>query len=528
MGRGGERRGGDGAGNGAPYPPIPLSPQRGGGAAGRRGAPYPPIALSPQRAGWWKGAVAVVAAGCAPVGPAVGPVPSEPPAALAERRIEFPAFRETALANGLRLIVVEHRAQPIVQVNLYVPSGAAADPAQQAGLAGLTADLLTKGTATRTATEISEAIEQVGGTLGASAGVDWITLSSNVLTEHLPLAMELVSESALRPGFPQTEVELSRRRALSALQAALGQPGQIAQRTFDREVYGIEHPYGINPVPGTVERLTRDDVVSFHRRHFGAGNALLVVAGDVQAAEVERMVSRHFGEWQRGTPVTARFPDPVAQERMRIALVHRPGSPQTTLLVGHVGIRPDDPEFFALQVLNGIVGGHADARLFQILREQRGWTYGAYSRFTRPREVGYFSANAEVRPEVTDSALVEMLNQLRRIRDERVTEEELNAAKGFLAGSFPLRIQTAGQIGAQIAQNRLLGLPIEHLTEYRERILAVTADDVQRVAQRYVMPERALIVVVGDARVLLPRLEPIAPVTLYDVAGEPLELPALE
>ncbi len=473
-------------------------------------------------------AVLVSVAACAPAGPPASLAPAQPPPPLAERRIEFPPFHEAVLHNGLRLIVVEHRAQPVANVNLYVLSGAAADPAIRAGLAGMTADLLTKGTATRSATEIAETIERVGGNLGASAGADWITLSAGTLAEHLPLAFALVSESALRPNFPAEELELTRRRTLSGLQAALGQPGQIAQRTFDREVYGEEHPYGLNPVPGTVEGVTRDDVLAFHRTHFGAGNALLVVSGDVQAAEVEALARRHFGEWERGAASPVTFPAPVARERTRIVLVHRPGSAQSNILVGHLGLRPDTPDFFAVQVLNGVLGGGVDARLFQILREQRGWTYGAYSRFTRPREVGYFSANAEVRPEVTDSAVAEILTQLRRLREEPVSEEELEATKGFLAGSFPLRLETAGQIGSQIATTRLLGLPIEHLTEYRERIRAVTADDVQRVARQYILPDRAAIVVVGDATKIREALEPLAPVVMYDVEGRPLEAAALE
>jgi hypothetical protein len=219
---------------------------------------------------------------------------------------------------------------------------------------------------------------------------------------------------------------------------------------------------------------------------------------------------------------------PPAREATRIYLVHRPGSVQSNIMVGHLGIRPDTPDFFALQVLNQIVGGGTDSRLFQILREEKGWTYGAYSRFTRPLDVGFFTAQAEVRNEVTDSAVVELLQQLRRVRDETVPTDEFEAAKSYLMGSFPLRLETAGQVGNQVAQTRLLGLPDEHLTEYRERIAAVTREDVQRVARQYVRPDQAAIVVVGDASQVLAQLEPIAPIVLYDVQGQPLERTAFE
>jgi zinc protease len=475
-------------------------------------------------------AVAALLAACAPAA-TVTPGPAArggPPPPLAARSIEFPGFHETVLPNGVRLIVVEHRVQPVASVNLYVPSGSAADPAQQAGLAGLTADVLTKGTTTRSAVQVAEAIEGVGGTLSASAGDDWVTVGASVLTEHLPVAFDVLSDVALRPTFPDQEVETARRRTVSGLQAALGQPGEVARRRFIREVYGPEHAYGIAPIPGTVQGLARGDLVRFHGEHFTAENALLVVAGDVRAADVEALARRHFGDWRRGAPPAARFSEPPARDRTTIYLVHRPGSVQSNIWVGHTGVRPGHQDYFALQVLNRVLGGGTDARLFQILREEKGWTYGAYSRFTRPRDVGFFAATAEVRTEVTDSAVAEVMRQLRRLRDDAVPEAEIESARNFLAGSFPLRIETAAQIAAQVAQARLLGLDLDDVTRYPERIRAVSSADVQRVAREHVRPERAAIVVVGDATRVLASLEPLAPVVLYDVEGRPLERGVLE
>jgi zinc protease len=483
------------------------------------------------------GAVAFgTVAACAPAAPVPAPAPVveaprprlEPPPPLAARPVVFPPFHETQLPNGLQLVVLEHTAQPIVSVNLYVRSGGALDPAQRAGLAGMTADLLTKGTARRTAQQIAETIEGVGGNLNASAGDDWMTVSASVLPEHLPLAMDLLSDVTLRPNFPQTEFDLARQRTLSGLQAALGQPGEIARRRFLREVYGPEHPYGMAPVPGTIEAIRRADLQQFHRQHVVPNNAMLVVAGDVRRDEVEALVRRHFGDWRRGTVPAVQLPAVPQREPTRIYLVHRPGSVQSNIWVGHPGVRPDEPDFFALQVLNQILGGGTDARLFQILREQKGWTYGAYSRFTRPRDVGFFAANAEVRTEVTDSAVAEIMHQLRRLRTEQVPAEDVEAAKSFLAGSFPLRLETAGQIASQVAQARLLGVPIEMVTEYPLRIRAVTREDVQRAAQQHVRPDQAAIVVVGDAMRVLPMLDPLGTIVLYDVEGQPIDRSALE
>lgn len=457
-----------------------------------------------------------------------GGYPTSPPPPLEERPLDFPPFSERSLPNGLRLIVVEQHDLPVVNLDLYVESGSASDPPELAGLTGMVADLLTKGTPTRTAEEIASTIEGVGGQLSASAGQDFLRVGATVLAEHTDLAFDLVSDVSLRPTFPEEELNLTRRRMLTSLQAELANPGAVASRHFAREVYGTEHPYRLAPEPVTVEAIDRSGVAQFHEEHFKADNALLVVSGDVSMAQVEELVGRYFGEWQGGGAPEPTFVEPPARNETRIHLVHRPGSVQSAIRLGHVGIRPDNPDYYPLQVLNKVLGSGTDSRLFLILREQRGWTYGAYSSLSRPLDVGTFSATAEVRNEVTDSAVVEMLAQLRRLREEPVSQAEMDAAKSFLTGSFPLRIETPGAIAQQVAQIRLLGLPIEALTDYRERIAAVTAQDVQRVAQEYVRPDQAAIVVVGDATQILSDLQGIAPITLTDVSGNPLDPADLE
>jgi zinc protease len=473
-------------------------------------------------------ALAALAMACAPAAPVATPAPAldraTPPAPLPERPIGFPDFHEFTLANGLPVIVLEHPGQPLANINLYIRSGTALDPAEQAGRAGLTAELLTKGTERRSATDISRTIEGVGGTLSTNAGQDNLTVSSSVLVDDLPLAFDLLSDVALRPTFPEEEVERERRRTLSGLRVALGQPGELARRQFIEQVYGVEHPYGVSPVPGTVEGLVRSDLESFHREHFAPRNALLVVSGQVDRAQVERLAEEHFGGWQ-GTAAAGRatLPTPAGAAPTRIHLVHRPGSTQSNIWIGHLATEPGHPDYFPLQVLNSILGGGVDARLFQILREEKGWTYGAYSRFTRPQDIGYFSANAEVRTEVTDSAVAEILHQLHRLRDEPVPQAEFDAAVSFLAGSFPLRLETPGQVASQIAQMRLLGLPIEEVSEFPLRIREVTPEQVRRAARDHVRPDEAVIVVVGDATRIMADLEPIAPISLYDVEGAPLQ-----
>lgn len=469
--------------------------------------------------------------------PAAAPGPDGAQAAMAKQPppppmpmspLEFPPFREATLPNGLRLIVVEKRDQPVANVNLYVRSGGAADPTTKIGLAAMEAELLTKGTRTRTAREIAEAIEGVGGELSASAGLDYTTVSASVLADQLALAMDLVSDVVLNPTFPKDELENLRKRTLTGLQVELSRPGEIAQRRFIREIYGPGNPYGFATLPATIQAIDRADLVRFHQQNFKADNALLVVSGDVDPARVEALVRQKLGAWKGGFGSATRIAEPPAQGPAKVILVDRPGSVQSNILVGNVGIRPDNPDYYPLQVLNKIVGGGTDSRLFQILREEKGWTYGAYSRLSRPKEVGYFVASAEVRTPVTDSALVEMMSQLRRVQEEPVSQQDIEAAKSYLIGSFPLRIETAGQIAGQVAQTELLGLPVDALIRYRERIAAVTPEDLQRVARQYVRPDRATIVVVGDAAKVAKDLERVAPVAIFDTEGKPIQASDLE
>lgn len=447
---------------------------------------------------------------------------TEPPPPLTERSIEFPDFQEFTLANGLRVVVLPYGTQPVMSARLYVPGGQAYTSPDRAGMAELTAEVLTRGTENRTADEISATIEGVGGSLSASAGQDFFTVSTTALVEHMDTGFDLLYDVVRHATFPDDEVELARRQFLSALQAQLGQPQSIAQRRFSAVVYGEDHPYGWNATPTSVESITRDEISSFRDEVLHPSGALLLVAGQVDVSEVEDQVRGHFSDWDGRDRVQLDFPTPPARDEARIYLVHRPGSVQSVFGVGHLGVPPDHEDYFPLVVMNRVLGGGADSRLFQILREERGWTYGANSQLTRPADVGVWRAITEVRTEVTDSTLVELLHQMERIREEPVPPEELDAARNYLAGSFPLRLETADQVAGQLATPLLLDLSLEDVTRYPERIRAVSGDEVQRVAREHLHPDRAAIIVVGDGSQILEKIEGIAPIELFDVRGEPL------
>ena len=263
----------------------------------------------------------------------------------------------------------------------------------------------------------------------------------------------------------------------------------------------------------------RDDLVAFHARNFVANNAVMFVVGDVKTKQVKKDSKKHFGDWAGGTPDRIEYPEPPERTARNISLYHRPGSVQTNLYVGHMGLRPDDPDWAKVTVANRILGDGATGRLFMTLREEKGWTYGAYSDFTKSVDVGYFRATADVRTEVSDSALTEMLHQIKLMVNEPVSDEELADAQSYLIGNFPTTIETPSQIASQIGQVKLLGLDKKHLEDYRKKIAKVTVADVQGAMQSHLHPDRLAIVAVGDAVEVRESLDPIASVALYDIEG---------
>lgn len=449
-----------------------------------------------------------------------------PPPPLPLEPAQFPPFVEFELENGLRVVLVQSEKQPVLSLQLAVLGGSLYDANGKSGTADLVAGLLTKGAGTRTAEQIAEAIERVGGTLSASASADFLSVQAAVLSTDRELAFELVADALLRPTFPASELELLRTQTLSSLALARSQPDAIAGRVFARGVYG-DHPYGRRADETSVRAISHADVEEFHRARVRPAQALLVLAGAIDSVEAHRLALQSFGAWAgRGaTPPPAR-PAPQRQ-RTEIVLVHRPGSVQSNIIIGNTTWLPTDTRGYAISLGNQILGGASDSRLFQILREERGWTYGSYSGVERTRGLGAFTAGAETRTEVTDSALVEMLAQMRRMGVEMVPYDEFERQKETMVGRFPLQIETAQQVADQVARARLLGLATDYVQTYRQRLAAVTPEQMQAAARSGMRADAALVVVVGDGLALRERLERIAPVTLVDVDGNPMATESL-
>jgi len=449
--------------------------------------------------------------------------PTTPPKPTRLAPLRFPPFKEATLPNGLQLVVVERHEQPVISVSLAFRAGDIYDPAGKEGLADLTAELLSKGTDTRTADQIAATIEGVGGSLSASSGPDFLTISVDALSDQAELVFDLLGDVTLHSTFPGGELELARTRALSALALQLSQPSSVAQRFFASEVYG-RNPYGRSATHESYQAVTRDDVAQFARMRLRPSGALLVVAGDVTDAQSRELAGKVFAGWRGAVGASPALPAPPARSATDILLVHRPGSAQANIALGNTTIMPTDPIYYAGRVATQVLGGGADARLFLILREQKSWTYGAYAALHRNRGLGYWQATAEVRTDVADSALAELLRQVERIRTEAIPDSELVAAKGFLVGSFPLTIETPSQIAGQAGTVKLLGLGDDYLRLYRERLSAVTALQARAAAARLYRTHALTIVVVGDGAKLYDRLKAIGQVRVVDVDGKPLTL----
>jgi zinc protease len=447
------------------------------------------------------------------------PPHAPPPATLAP--VRFPPFVESTLPNGMTLLVVENHTQPMLSVTLSFKAGSTRDPAGKEGLAELTAQILTKGSTAHTGDQIAALIEGVGGGLSAAAGSDFFTISTNVLSDHADEALGLLGEVARTPALSAEELDLARTQALSGLQLELSQPSSIASRFFRQAIYG-KNPYGRSTTEASYRAITRDDVTGFAKRFLVPSGSLLVMAGDVTPAKARAWATKIFGTW-RGAPPPAASPVPVATPgATQILLINRPGSVQANIVLGNTTYGPLDSSYYAARLAMQILGGGADARLFQILREEKGWTYGSYANLVRFRGLGFWQATFEGRTAVADSALAEMLHQVDRMRNETIADTELAAGKGFLVGSFPLTIETSDQVATAVGNAKLLGLGNTYVQHYRERLNTITAAQARTAAVRALRRDHLTIVVVGDAQALYDRLKGIAPVRLMDVDGKPI------
>ena len=444
---------------------------------------------------------------------------ARPPAPGAIRPFDFPPVQVRTLAGGFGVRVARLPRLPVVAVTLVLPAAEAALDAACAGHVVLTAEALEGGTTGRSGSELAEAIEGIGVSLHASGGWDATTVSLACLADRLEEALGLLAEVVLRPAFPEEEVARVREQQLARLRQREMDPASLASDRAAELIHAASIPYA-RPTGGTLGSVTRfgpEQAVATAGEHYRPAGGGLVVAGDVDTDEVAKFAERALAGWQGGAPegrdfaVVARFPGAT------VHVVDRPGAVQSEIRVGHPGVAMKDPDHHALTVMNTIMGGAFTSRLNLNLRERHGFTYGVRSRFALRRSAGPFTVATAVGTEVTADAVREIIHEVRAMALAGPTEEEVDAARDYIVGGFPLRLETTSQIAARIAELVVYELPDDYHARYRERIRAVSRDAAAEAARRHVHPEEVTVVVVGAAEAVVGPLEALGmgPVTVH-------------
>jgi zinc protease len=447
-----------------------------------------------------------------------------PPAMPPLPALRVPTPQTARLANGLELVVVPMHEVPVVDINLIVRAGSVRDDRNAPGLATFTATMLDQGAGQRTAPEIAEQAAFLGAQLRAGASNEWSVVSLHVPKRQLDSALDLLADVVLRPTFPDSEISRQRDLRRSAILQLRDQPTAQAPIAFNAIVYGGDHPYGW-PLGGTeasTAALSREAVQNFYQTYYRPNASRIIVVGDVSLAEARALIAARFGGWARGQVPSLGAPLPPAAAARAFYLVDKPGAAQSVIRIGHVGVQRNSPDYYALRVMNTILGGSFTSRLNQNLRETHGYTYGANSGFSMRRLAGPFVASASVVTAKTDSSLIEFLKELRRIRDSVVPGEELAKAKAYITLGFPGDFETTFGTAQQFLDLLQNDLPLTTLQGFISGINAVTAADIQRVARRYVDPDHFAIVVVGDRSQIEAGIRALneGPISMRDLWGQ--------
>lgn len=453
------------------------------------------------------------------------PFRAERPPAGPEAALTLPRFQEATLQNGLRVIVSENHALPVVQMQFVLRAGSVSEKASDAGLSALTFDLLDEGAGKMSALGLSEAFGNLGTQVATGSGLEAGYISLGILRRNLEPGLDLVAAMVQRPTFASEDFKRVQERHLSALKQRAGQPDLVAGDVFASGAYGSSHPYG-QPGHGTaltLKKLSPRQVKKFWKRHAVPGAAALVFAGDVTLDEAVALAEKAFGKWRGKVPKRPALPDPAASA-LAIRLVDAPGAPQTVVRVGRAVLRRGDEDEAAMAVMNQILGGMFSSRLNMNLREAKGWTYGAFSSVHARAALGPLVAGANIQRPHSAAALREVLAEFARLRREAVTEEELQVAKGNYVRSLPGLFDTVESTCSAGASLFVQDLPLDHYGTWAERVMAVRAADVQQAAGRALAQEGLVVVMVGDASEVKPALEALSlgDVQVVSPSGEAL------
>src|SRR2546423_11800392 len=451
---------------------------------------------------------------------------TKPPELGPPPRVSLPPIVTRQLPNGLKFIIVEQHELPLADFVLVLGSGGTADPAGKGGVANLTAQMLREGTTTRKSLDIADQTSFLGISLFPQASWESLTLSLHTPTAQLDSALALFSDVALHPTFPANEFDRIKKNRLTELLQLRDQGPAIANIAFPAIVYGNAHPYGA-PLIGTeasVTALTPADLQAYYQTNFKPNNSTLIIVGDVSPAQIEQKINSLFGGWQRGDVAQLNYGEPPKSSATTIYLIDKPGAAQSSFRIGAVGVPRSTQDYFALTVMNTSLGGSFTSRLNQNLREAKGYTYGAGSRFDMRRAAGPFTASAEIVSAKSDSALIEFMKELNNIR-QTVPPDELSRAKRYLQLQLPENFETTQQIAAVLVPVALYNLPLDYYNNYVQNIEAVPQAEDARVAQQYINPSSLAIVIVGDRKTIEQALKStnVGPIAIRNISGQPVQ-----
>ena len=440
-------------------------------------------------------------------------------------RVKLPRPREIKLENGLDVVVLEQHKLPTVDLMLWIKAGALNDPRDLPGLAKFTADMLREGTTHRSSAELAADIDDIGATLGAAAdfGRSVSVVTASGLVENTDRILELMSDMVLNPAFPAAELAKYKKRQLASLQQMRSEPSFLARERFYRVLYREFPAHEVSATPESVNRVTREDLEKFHHQYYAPNHAILGVAGDVQFDAIIPLIKKYFGAWKGGPIPDSNLGSLPAPAPAKVILVDRPDSVQTNIVAGDYALRRNDPNFIALTVTNHILGGGPAARLFLDLREEKGYTYGAYSYFQSDVYAGPWIASTEVRTAVTDGSMSALMAQFKKIRDEDVPEQELDEARRAIVARFALSLERPATLLNAWLTVDYYKLPQDYWDRYPQEVAKITPSMVRQTARKYIDLDHLQVVCVGDGKLIKDALKKYGTLEVYDTNGKRLE-----
>lgn len=411
------------------------------------------------------------------------------------------AVKRVVLKNGIVLLLQERHSIPTVVFSIKIKAGSIYEPDELAGLANLTADVLTEGTKNRTSKQISEEIDFVGGKIGTSANADYAEASLSILKKDINLGLDLLSDILMNPAFDEKEIERERSQTLAGILNEKDDPGAIASKAFSKILY-LKHPYW-RPVDGledTLPKIKKDDIVNFYKKYYKPNNTIMAVVGDITLEEAVLLIEKHFGKWEKSKVSLPKIPSPVKLTNKNVELIDKDLT-QATIHLGHIGISRKNPDFYTLIVMNYILGGGGfSSRLVEDIRDNQGLAYSVHSGFDARLYEGPFKVTMQTKNENANKAINAILKHIEDIRANPVKDNELNDAKSYIVGSFPLRLDTNSKMAGLLSLIEFYDLGLNYFTEYPKKINAVTKEDILKAAKKYLDPKNYLLVVVAKQK----------------------------